>query len=193
MPRSLLRALALVAVVLSPAAAHAQGTLAGQTGGRAALGPSNIISVNPFLPIAGYFQGEFERRLQDNLALAVSGSYTRLDDYYTNLDVKLRLYPQERALHGIGIAAGLGYGNVRRSGDSSICDRFDGECRLLRRNESAPTFSVETHYQWLLGSRRATAVAIGGGVKRYFISNENASGIQRIIPTLRLTIGYAWR
>jgi hypothetical protein len=65
--------------------------------------PRHVLSVNPFLPLAGYFQGEFETKLKENVALAISGAHTRLDDYYTSLDVKLRLYPQERGLQGFGL------------------------------------------------------------------------------------------
>jgi hypothetical protein len=45
----------------------------------------------------------------------------------------------------------------------------------------------------LLGTNRATAVTMGGGVKRYFVSDANDGGINRIMPTLRLTVGYAFR
>lgn len=93
----------------------AQGSLRDQT--RAARaegsGPAHIISFNPFLPLFGYFQGEYEQRIKPNVALALSGSYMKLDDYHTNLDAKIRLYPQERALQGLGVAAAVGYGAVR--------------------------------------------------------------------------------
>ena len=173
-----------------PHDAAAQGSLRDQT--RAARaegsGPAHIISFNPFLPLFGYFQGEYEQRIKSNVAFALSGSYMKLDDYYTNLDAKIRLYPQERALQGLGVAAGLGYGAVRL--DEDICD--DVTCRNNDHTESAPTFSVEGQYQWLLGSSQATAVTIGAGVKRYFIPGERAHGIERVVPTMRLTIGYAF-
>ncbi|WP_396222059.1 hypothetical protein [Gemmatimonas sp.] len=79
-----------------------------------AQGPTRIISVNPFLPLAGSFQGEFESRLRENLLVAVAASYLAPgdndDDRFANADVKLRLYPSERALQGLGIAAGVGVG-----------------------------------------------------------------------------------
>jgi hypothetical protein len=160
-----------------------------QTGG--AAGPAHVISLNPFLPILGYFQGEYERRVQDNLSIALAGSYVRFDDYYTNVDLKARLYPQEKGVQGVGLAAGVGYGVIRRRNDY-YCDPIIA-CDAPRRTESAPTFAVEAHYQWLLGGHQATALAVGGGVKRYFISERDARGIERILPTLRLTIGYAFR
>ena len=166
----------------------AQGSLRDQT--RETGGPNHIIAINPFLPLLGYFQGEYEHRLRANVSFALAGSYMRFDDYYTNIDAKIRLYPQERALHGLGMAAGLGYGAVRRK--NSLCDMVGANCQENHTTESAPTFSVEGQYQWLLGSSQSTAVTIGGGVKRYFISDPRSDGIQRVLPTMRLTIGYAF-
>lgn len=196
-PRLLRAALCALLLPLVSTAGQAQ-TLAEQTARRAprstiTQGPSQILSINPFMPILGFFQGEYEVRLQENLAFALSGSYTRLDDDYTNIDAKLRLYPNETALEGIGLAAGVGYGRVHRRNDFDVCDIFGENCVATRRNESAPTFSVEAQYQWLLGTKRSTAVTMGGGVKRYFISDERDAGINRVVPTLRLTIGFAWR
>jgi hypothetical protein len=195
--RTALLALLIPLALSLPGAAPAQ-TLAEQTAKRparkpVAAGPSHILSINPFMPILGLFQGEYEKRLQDNLSVALSGSYTRLEDDYTNIDVKLRLYPNEMALDGIGLAAGVGYGSVRRRDNFERCDMVGADCAPSRTTESAPTFSVEGLYQWMLGTRRSTAVTMGGGVKRYFISSERDAGISRVVPTLRLTIGYAWR
>lgn len=185
------RALCLGAALPLIGTAHAlrAQSLSAQTG--VSTGPAHVISLNPFLPILGYFQGEYERAVQDNLSIAVAGSYVRFDDYYTNVDLKARLYPMEKGLQGVGLAAGVGYGVVRRRNDY-YCDPTI-TCNDPGRSESAPTFAVEAHYQWLLGGRKSTALAVGGGVKRYFISERDAAGIERILPTLRLTIGYAFR
>jgi hypothetical protein len=151
-----------------------------------------ILSINPVMPILGYFQGEYEARLQDNLAVAVAASYTEFDQVrYTNLDAKLRLYPAERGMQGLGLAAGLGTGSLQR--EAAYCAERVARDERCRRTEHAPTFSVEGHYQWLLGTKRATAITLGGGVKRYFVSDANDYGIQRILPTLRLTVGYGFR
>lgn len=163
--------------------------------GDVASTPRQVIAVNPFLPLFGYFQGEYERRVRENVSVALAGSYVRFDDYYTNVDAKLRLYPQDRALEGLGLAAGLGVGAVRRRGNYQVCDALGINCVEAGdgTTESAPTFSVEAQYQWLLGRSRATAVTVGGGAKRYFLSEEKAQGIERVLPTMRLTIGYAFR
>jgi len=157
--------------------------------------PTRIVSINPFLPLLGSFQGEFETKLKDNLSVAVSASYLDFgdddNDRYTNADVKLRLYPAERAFQGFGIAAGLGVGSqsVVQYND---CFGF-GTCTNSRRSRTGPAFSVEMQYQWLLGKRSNTAVSVGGGAKRYFISNTQTDVFNEFMPTLRLTIGYAFR
>lgn len=161
--------------------------------------PTTVISVNPFLPLAGYFQGEIERRVRDNLAFALGFSHVELDELYTNVDAKLRLYPQEKAPHGLGLAAGLGIGHIRQdSFTDSYCTPLPGVVcpPQTRRTTTAPSFSVEIHYQWLLGKKRNTAVGFGFGAKRYFISDNNDGYgndlFQEFVPTGRITIGWAF-
>ena len=152
-----------------------------------------------FLPLTGSFQGEFEQKLRENLSVAASASYIDFgddDDRISNVDVKLRLYPSEKALQGFGFAAGLGVGRQSEV-VYSVCPAIfpPVECTNQRRSATGPTFSVEMQYQWLLGSKRNTAVSVGGGAKRYFIS-ESRDGYEvyeQFMPTLRLTIGYAFR
>lgn len=182
----------LFGMTFAPTGSDAQ-TLAQQT--RNAGEPAeHILSVNPFLPLFGFFQAEYERRMQDNLSIAIAGSHVRYDEYYTNLDIKLRLYPQDRALQGFGIAAGLGVASAKPRGDVWYCDAV-GECEERpERRVGAPTFSVEAQYQWLLGQTQRTAVTLGGGAKRYFFSEENRQGrLESVLPTARFSIGYVFR
>lgn len=102
-----------------PLSAQAQFSLRDQTGD--AVTPRQVISVNPFLPLFGRFQGEYERRFRENVSVAIAGSY-----------------------------------------------------------------------QWFMGRSRSTAITVGGGAKRYFLSDEESRGITRVLPTARLTIGYAF-
>lgn len=176
----------------------AQGSLREQTQASTSGTPRRIIAINPFLPLLGSFQGEFEQKLRDNLSVAVSGSYIAPDEddeHFTSADVKLRLYPSEKALRGFGIAAGLGVGRQSQI-ESFACPAIVGYvCNDQRRRVTGPTFSVEMQHQWLLGSKRSTAVTIGGGAKRYFIddSPQGYEVFDQFMPTLRLTIGYAFR
>ena len=189
----------LGALCLHTATLQAQGTLREQTQALAGGAPRRIISVNPFLPLAASFQGEFEQKLRDNFSVAVSASYINLDggdDRFANADVKLRLYPSENALRGFGIAAGVGVG--RQSGvEYYACPAIypSGDCTDRSQSATGPTFSVEMQYQWLLGKSRKTAVTVGGGAKRYFI-DDAPNGYEvydQFTPTARLTIGYAFR
>jgi hypothetical protein len=164
-----------------------------------AQAPTRIVSINPFLPLAGSFQGEFETRIRDNMSVAVSGSYLAFgddnDDNFTNADIKLRLYPSERALQGFGIAAGLGVGRQTAVEEFVCLEGATVECINRRVSASGATFSVEMQYQWLLGTSRNTAVTVGGGAKRYYI-DESRNGINlftNYVPTLRLTVGYAFK
>lgn len=180
----------------------AQGSLRDQTRARRSAAPAGalptrIIAINPFIPLAGYFQGEYEQRVQQNLSVAVAGSYAPFDNRdYTNADVKLRLYPNDRALEGLGVAAGVGIGRARQDDLGAVCLALTcppapGKGKML----TAPTFSIEAQYQWLLGTSRSTAVTVGGGLKRYYFDEADTEGrgVDRLLPTGRLTIGWAFR
>lgn len=187
------RTAALVGILAVGATTLSAQTLREQTSGPSTAEPTRVISVNPFLPLFGYFQAEFEQRIAKNASIGISGAHMKLDDLYTSVDVKLRLYPQERVLENLGISAGLGYGRVKSQDDITCGDPIEGlPCFDGKASASAPTFAVEAQYQWLLGASRSTAVAIGGGAKRFFIAEDKSVGLERVVPTLRLTIGYAF-
>jgi hypothetical protein len=189
---STLAAVLLIAPVLLPAQTLAQQTrrLAEPT-----AGPSHIISVNPFLPLLGYFAGEYEQRIMPSVALALSGSHTKPDNTrYSNVDAKVRLYPSETALRGFNVAASLGIANIKDEANV-FCDvvpGFESSCGSASKAFTTGTFAVEAAYQWLLGPSRVTAITVGGGAKRYLGSDAKFNGIQRVMPTLRLSIGYAF-
>lgn len=152
--------------------------------------PGTVISVNPFLPLAGYFQGEVERRTRDNLAFAVGVSHVEYDERTTNVDAKLRFYPQEKAPYGLGLAAGVGVGYLRESVYAEAACLAIG-CPTPGRiinTATAPAISMEITYQWLLGRKQNTAVGFGFGAKRYFADRS----FPEFVPTGRLTIGWAF-
>lgn len=157
-------------------------------------GPSRVIAVNPFLPLFGFFSGEYEQRATSTVSFAVAGSHIEPNSTrYTNLDGKLRLYPNATGLRGFNIAASLGIARIRDM------DVYDGclpspnlEPCKLRDAFTTGSFAVEMGYQWLLGPSRATAISVGGGAKRYLGGDSKYVGISRVLPTLRLTIGYAF-
>jgi hypothetical protein len=173
--------------------------------------PSRVASINPFVILFGYFSGEFEQRIRPTLAIAVAGSsagygFDGDEDRRTNIDLKARLYPSEKALQGLGLAAGVGYTRMKRQSyyyddcnpfgdcDTPIECRVDAPCvpALTTRTYSAPSFSIEFTYQWLLGRQKATAFTVGFGAKRAFTSAEKWGGYERIVPTGKLNVGYAF-
>ena len=54
------------------------------------------------------------------------------------------------------------------------------------------SFAIEVGYQLLLGPSKVTAVTVGGGAKRFLGGDSKFDGVERVIPTLRLSIGYAF-
>ncbi len=154
-------------------------------------GPSNIISANPFLPLFGYFSGEYEHRLKANLAFAISGSYIKFDARYTNLDAKIRLYPNDKALEGLGISASIGFARIQKN-SGSFCEGVEA-CQELKQSFNTPSFAIGLDYQILLGKSRSTAITFGVGARRYLRgSREDYIDVERVVPTGRLSIGYGF-
>ncbi len=191
---------AILLTALLPFALRAQ-TLREQTRSLAedtSSGPSRILSINPFILLFGYFSGEYEKRVSSTLSVAVAGSYIKFDsDRYTNLDVKARLYPNELAMRGFGLAASLGATAIRsHSTDCVFAAPSPNEptCTTKGRTFSSPAVAIELQYQWLLGSRKRTAVTFGGGLKRFLGSSEkfDQASVSRFLPTGRVSIGYAY-
>ncbi len=188
-----LRSPGLLAVpfLLAPLAGVSSQTLAEQTRQSAASadGPSRIISANPFLPLIGYFAAEFEQRLTPAVSFAISGSHIKPDDArYTNGDIKARLYPTERGLDGFNMAASFGFARIRKT-DGLECA---AEPCVLPKAFSTGSFAIELGYQWMLGPSKVTVVSVGGGAKRYLGSDDKFRDINRVMPTLRLNVGYAF-
>jgi hypothetical protein len=154
--------------------------------------PAQAISINPlFLPFGGYV-AEFERAVAPSVTLGLSGAYYDPvgddDDTYSSAEVKLRVYPNERALRGfsIGVSAGLG-----RVTTETCCTTADREER--RTTKSGATAGVVLDYNWLLGRNRRFLVGTGIGAKRLFgnLGEDDFFDI-RVLPTLRLQVGAAF-
>ncbi len=154
-------------------------------------GPSHVITANPFFLLAGWIAAEYEQRINPSLSLGGGFSHTEFsDDKYTDFDFKARLYPSEHALRGLSIGLSVGVSSIRILTDN--CSGFNGCGDPIKKTVSSPSVGVELNYQWLLGSRRRTAIAVGFGGKRFLASDETLKGADRVIPTYRLGIGYAF-
>ena len=180
-----------VSLILFALLSGAFSTEAAQAQERA--NPGRVFSLNPFALLFGSVSAEYEHRVSPTLAVAVAGSQVDFDDNkYTNLDIKGRLYPNERALNGFGLAASAGVTSVRsREFRDFICDP---DCRNIEetRTYTSPTFALEITYQWLLGTQRSTSIIVGGGLKRLMAGKRTLGNDSRFVPTGKVNVGYAF-
>ncbi|HEU4564987.1 MAG TPA: DUF3575 domain-containing protein, partial [Gemmatimonadaceae bacterium] len=171
----------------SPAAARAQ---------RAPVTtPVQVLSINPLGLILPFFSIEYEYALSPTSSGAVTASYynegnsNSRDFRHYSLDAKYRLFPGEQAPAGfsVGITAGFTYVH---DADAS-CSPTD-DCANEKRNGAALSTGLEVNHGWLFGSRREFAVGVGVGAKRLYFLGDRPSGVDRVEPTLRLSVGKAF-
>ena len=90
--------LALISGALSPSATHAQ-----QPGVREPVLHSQVISGNPLILLAEWFNAEYERKVAETVTVGVAGGWLSLDggeDDYVSVNGFVRYYPQAAALTG---------------------------------------------------------------------------------------------
>ena len=136
------------------------------------------VSVNPFGLMFEWFNGEYERKVNDRSTFGVSASGFSLDGGdtdYVNGALFYRFYPQRAALSGFFIG---GRGGVHRVSTNSDADVFFG-------------LGFELGYAWLFGADRRFGVSIGAGATRLFGGDLEGSSLT--IPTFRLiNVGIAF-
>lgn len=177
MPLTRAAVVALALTLALPAGLRAQETA-----------PKNqVLSINPLVLIFGGVSGEYERRVGAGTAVALGLSYYTFDDAdYLSVEGKYRFYPSGEALRGFSVAGTGGFSHV---GDDSACEGIFDDCT---DSGNALTVGVELNYQWLLGRERNFAVTLGGGAKRLFFLGDEVEDASVGVPTLRLSIGYAF-
>jgi len=157
----------VLSVLLVPAAA------AGQTEVSA---PRNVVSANPFLLIATWFNAEYERQSGTTTSFGVRASTLELDDdvRYSSGRAFLRYYPNG-ALRQFFVGLDFGVTAV-----SDVGDDF-----------TALAAGFELGYNWLLGARQNLYVSLGMGMDRLFASDLGDASAA--IPTVRLVnIGFTF-
>jgi hypothetical protein len=200
------RALFAASIGLGSLAVAVTGASAQSLPASAPPDPVQAISVNPlFLPFGGYV-AEFERAVGPTVTLGLSGAYYDPvgddDDTYGSAEVKLRVYPNERALRGFSIGVSAGMGRVTTEecctigGPDVIIRGPDGTidgAQVRRRTKSGATAGVVLDYNWLLGRSRRFFVGTGIGAKRLFgnLGEDDFFEI-RVLPTVRLQVGAAF-
>jgi len=142
----------------------------------------NVVSANPFLLIATWFNAEYERAVSGTTSVGVRASSLDLgDDGSDGSDIKYysgrafwRYYPTavfEQFYFGLD----LGITSLRESGDT----------------HTVLGAGFELGYNWLLGQRHNFYISIGAGADRLF--SGDLGDASAVIPTVRIVnIGLAF-
>lgn len=172
--RSLLIASALL-VVMSPGRASAQ---------EAPPTLRNVVSANPFLLIAAWFNAEYERVVSGTSTVGVRVSTLNIGiddgvngddeaDYFSGRGF-WRYYPNG-ANRGFFFGLDAGITGLKETGDSHTV--FGA--------------GFELGFNWLLGTRRNFYISLGVGADRLF--GGDLGGASAVIPTVRIVnIGFAF-
>lgn len=156
----------------------------------AAYVPAQAISILPLHAAFGFYAGDYERAVGQTVTAGVGGSYFSLGDdgdefRYSSLEAKMRYYPSGDPLNGLSF--GLTVGPTFVSAD----DDFDGETEP-DEDLTALGIGFEIARSHLMGVDRHFYYGYGAGFKRLFVVSGEESGAETAIPTLRLSIGYAF-
>jgi hypothetical protein len=143
----------------------------------------NVISANPFLLIATWFNAEYERVATSSSSIGIRLSTLSLDvddsltdeeaDYYSGRAF-WRYYPSGApGKFFFGLSAGVT--SLEETGEAHTV--FGG--------------GFELGYNWLLGRRRNFYVSLGAGADRLF--GGDLGGASAVIPTVRIiNIGFSF-
>ena len=149
-------------------------------GSRAPILHNQVISANPFLLLAEWFNVEYERKISPTTTIGIAGSRISVDGGnadYKSLNGLLRYYPQGAALSGFSLGGRLGFHQVSD-------DKEDDEGHVYG-------LGVDIGYSWLLGSKRNFYIGLGIGATRLF--GGDAPNERIVLPSVRLiNVGIAF-
>jgi hypothetical protein len=147
---------------------------------------TNAISILPLHAILGFYAGDYEHVVGRTTTLGVGASYFSLGDggggfVYATTEAKLRYYPSGDPLRGLsfGVTAGPTF---------LIAEASDAE----DENVVAVGVGFEVARSHVLGVDRRFYYGYGAGAKRLFFTGAEADGAEGVLPTLRLSVGYAF-
>jgi len=148
-----------------------------QEGVREPVPHTSVISGNPLILLAGWFNAEYERKIAGNMTAGISGGWLDLgDDDYTSVGGFLRFYPQQAAFTGFYLGGRVGVHNVEEDDEDS---------------QTAFGIGVDLGYTWLLGPGRSFYVGLGIGATRLF--GGDLGDASATVPSIRLiNIGIAF-
>jgi hypothetical protein len=164
---------------------------AAQTADSVAAPPPRMqaISVLPFHAAFGFYAGDYERVVTPTVTAGLGGSYFSLgggdDEFrYSSLEGKVRYYPSADPLDGLSF--GLTFGPTLLK----AADSFEGGSQ--EENVTAIGLGFEIARSHTMGADRHFYYGYGGGFKRLFMVSGDESGAETTLPTLRLSIGFAF-
>jgi hypothetical protein len=169
--------LTFVPLLLIPTAAIAQST-------PTPVERQQAITANPFLLLGGWFNVEYERRINPTTTWGLSGSLAELENFkYRSAKFLFRYYPQEAALSGLFIGGRTGIYRVDEDTGAFLFGTQDTKLFFA--------LGVELGYTWLLGREHRFAISLGGGLSRLFGGDLEDAPLT--IPNIRLVnIGVAF-
>ncbi|HSL70941.1 MAG TPA: DUF3575 domain-containing protein [Longimicrobiales bacterium] len=140
----------------------------------------NVISGNPFLLLAEWFNGEYERMITPESTVGLRAARLSLggdsfDDVYSSARAFYRYYPTAAFQRFyVGLDAGI--------------TSFKSE---TVKDQTLFAAGFELGYNWLLGTRQKLYLSLGVGADRLFVSELGDAAV--VIPTVRvLNIGLAF-
>ncbi|HEX6909955.1 MAG TPA: hypothetical protein VF142_06160 [Longimicrobium sp.] len=145
-----------------------------------------VISLLPVHAILGFYAGEYERAVGQTATLGVGTSYFDLSDFtYATVEAKLRYYPSGDPLRGLSFGVTAGPTFLSEEGT----DFGGGE---TEESVTALGVGVEIARSHILGVDRRFYYGYGFGAKRLVFVSDEAEGVEVVLPTLRLSVGYAF-
>jgi hypothetical protein len=160
-----------------------------------------MVGINPLGIPFDVFSIEVEGLVAPGVTVGAAGSYNAFggdvgpggrDSRFGSGDGKVRYYPSEIPFRGF--AVGLGVGVTNYSSRVDVVSPVPGGPTDERVSISAPTISIETDYNYLLGARQRFLVGTGIGAKRYLASEDarNRANAARAWAYIRFVLGMAF-
>jgi len=148
-----------------------------QEGVREPVSHRHLISGNPLILLAKWFNAEYETKLNETTTVGAFGGWLDLKKAdYTNLGAFLRFYPQGAAFTGFYLG---GRGSIHNVDEK---DHGSG---------TAFGIGIDVGYAWLLGPARYFYVGLGVGGTRLFGGDLEDASLW--IPSVRLiNVGIAF-
>lgn len=164
--RETAKAIAGLALVLSTLVPLPTGA---QQAERAPVPHQHVISGGPLLLLAGGFNAEYERKVNESLTVGIAAGWLDTgEEDYTGVSGFVRFYPQRAAFSGYYLGSRAGFFKVDEGSAS----------------HTAFGIGVDLGYAWILGPGGSIYVGLGLGAVRLVAGDLGTAS--KVIPQLRL-------